>query len=79
MDHAPKSSPRHTRRTFHDVEGVLDQVYEELTETVFSMGDSGVAYVDDRAEFQEISRRFKQVQIAELPFTLVLNDPLARS
>lgn len=36
MDHAPRFSPWHTRRTFHDVEGVLDEVYEELTEKVLA-------------------------------------------
>ncbi|KAG1734803.1 zf-ZPR1-domain-containing protein [Suillus lakei] len=64
---------------FTTLEGILDQVYEELTEKVFNTGDSGVADVDDRAEFQEFLRKLKQVKNAEIPFTLILDDPLANS
>ncbi|KAG1779475.1 ZPR1 zinc-finger domain-containing protein [Suillus placidus] len=48
---------------FTTLEGILDQVYEELTEKVFNTGDSGVA---DNAE-------------TRIPFTLILDDPLANS
>jgi len=61
------------------LEGILDQVYEELTEKVFNTGDSGVADVDDRVAFQEFLRKLKQVKNAEIPFTLILDDPLANS
>ncbi|KAG1790621.1 zf-ZPR1-domain-containing protein [Suillus plorans] len=64
---------------FTTLEGILDQVYEELTEKVFNTGDSGVADVDDRAAFQEFLRKLKQVKNAEIPFTLILDDPLANS
>lgn len=64
---------------FTTLEGILNQVYEELTEKVFNAGDSGVANVDDRAEFQEFLRKLKQVKNAEIPFTLILDDPLANS
>ncbi|KAG1876640.1 zf-ZPR1-domain-containing protein [Suillus subalutaceus] len=64
---------------FTTLEGILDQVYEELTEKVFNAGDSGVVDVDDRAEFQEFLRKLKQVKNAEIPFTLILDDPLANS
>ncbi|KAG1746779.1 zf-ZPR1-domain-containing protein [Suillus paluster] len=64
---------------FTTLEGILDQVYEELTEKVFNTGDSGVVDVDDRAEFQEFLRKLKQVKNAEIPFTLILDDPLANS
>ncbi|KAG2132709.1 zf-ZPR1-domain-containing protein [Suillus bovinus] len=64
---------------FTTLEGILNQVYEELTEKVFNTGDSGVAEVDDRAVFQEFLRKLKQVKNAEIPFTLILDDPLANS
>ncbi|KAG2367925.1 ZPR1 zinc-finger domain-containing protein [Suillus spraguei] len=64
---------------FTTLEGILDQVYEELTEKVFNAGDSGVTDIDDRAEFQEFLRKLKQVKNAEIPFTLILDDPLANS
>ncbi|KAG1792694.1 zf-ZPR1-domain-containing protein [Suillus plorans] len=64
---------------FTTLEGILDQVYEELTEKVFNTGDSGVIDVDDRAEFQEFLRKLEQVKNAEIPFTLILDDPLANS
>ncbi|KAG2141297.1 zf-ZPR1-domain-containing protein [Suillus clintonianus] len=64
---------------FTTLEGILDQVYEELSEKVFNAGDSGVVDVDDRAEFQEFLRKLKQVKNAEIPFTLILDDPLANS
>ncbi|KAG2068937.1 zf-ZPR1-domain-containing protein [Suillus decipiens] len=64
---------------FTTLEGILDQVYEELTEKVFNAGDSGVVDIDDRAEFQEFLRKLKQVKNAEIPFTLILDDPLANS
>ncbi|KAG2358486.1 hypothetical protein BDR07DRAFT_1417540 [Suillus spraguei] len=40
---------------------------------------SGVANVDDRAEFQKFLRKLKEVKNAEIPFTLILDDPLANS
>ncbi|KAG1859523.1 hypothetical protein DFJ58DRAFT_726245 [Suillus subalutaceus] len=46
---------------------------------VFNTGDSGVADVDDKAGFQEFLRKLKQVKNAEIPFTLILDDPLANS
>ncbi|KAG1868526.1 zf-ZPR1-domain-containing protein [Suillus subluteus] len=64
---------------FTTLEGILDQVYEELTEKVFNTGDSEVAHVDDKAGFQEFLRKLKQVKNAEIPFTLILDDPLANS
>ncbi|KAG0694429.1 zf-ZPR1-domain-containing protein [Suillus ampliporus] len=64
---------------FTTLEGILNQVYEELTEKVFNTGDAGVIDVDDRAEFQEFLRKLKQVKNAEIPFTLILDDPLANS
>ncbi|KAG2032274.1 zf-ZPR1-domain-containing protein [Suillus americanus] len=64
---------------FTTLEGILDQVYEELTEKIFNAGDSGVIDIDDRAEFQEFLRKLKQVKNAEIPFTLILDDPLANS
>ena len=78
---------------FTTLEGILDQVYEELSEKVFA-GDS--ADKGDRSNFEKflsdlkaVSRRpypspplvlnlFK-VKNAERPFTMILDDPLANS
>ncbi|KAG2110319.1 zf-ZPR1-domain-containing protein [Suillus discolor] len=64
---------------FTTLEGILDQVYDELTEKVFNTGDSGVIDIDDRAEFREFLRKLEQVKNADIPFTLILDDPLANS
>jgi len=58
---------------FTTLEGILDQVYEELSEKVFNTGDSGVIDTDDRAEFQEFLRKLKQVCLLFfLRMTLIL-------
>ncbi|CAL1714821.1 unnamed protein product [Somion occarium] len=58
---------------FTTLEGILDQVYEELSEKVFSD-----AKVGDSA-FENFLQRLKQVKTAEQPFTVILDDPLANS
>jgi len=58
---------------FTTLEGILDQVYEELSEKVFNTGDSGVIDTDDRAEFQEFLRKLKQACLLFfLRMTLIL-------
>ncbi|KAF9784951.1 zf-ZPR1-domain-containing protein [Thelephora terrestris] len=61
---------------FTTLEGILDQVFEELSEKVFA-GDS--ADSDDRSKFGKFLSDLKAVKNAERPFTLILDDPLANS
>jgi len=61
---------------FTTLEGILDQIFEELSEKVFA-GDS--AYSDDRSKFGKFLSNLKAVKNAERPFTLILDDPLANS
>ncbi|KAI0675476.1 zf-ZPR1-domain-containing protein [Trametes maxima] len=60
---------------FTTLEGILDQVYEELSEKLFASGDSR----GDSAAFETFLKKLKAVKNAEHPFTLVLDDPLANS
>lgn len=78
---------------FTTLEGILDQIYEELSEKVFSTGDSSLA--EDKTSFTEFLAKLKEVEIfdadslfissslqiksAEKPFTVILDDPLANS
>ncbi|KAF8513410.1 zf-ZPR1-domain-containing protein [Hysterangium stoloniferum] len=59
---------------FTTVEGILEQVYEELSEKVFS--DS---VLDKDNTFLDFLTKLKKVKAAEMPFTLILDDPLANS
>ena len=58
---------------FTTLEGILDQVYEELSEKVFTDARRG----DDK--FEDFLKRLKDVKSAERPFTVILDDPLANS
>ncbi|KAJ3559282.1 hypothetical protein NM688_g438 [Phlebia brevispora] len=58
---------------FTTLEGILDQVYEELSEKLFSDAR------DDEGAFERFLTNLKQVKNAERPFTLILDDPLANS
>jgi len=58
---------------FTTLEGILDQVYEELSEKVFSDTRRG----DDK--FEEFLAKLKAVKSADRPFTVILDDPLANS
>ncbi|CCM00744.1 uncharacterized protein FIBRA_02784 [Fibroporia radiculosa] len=60
---------------FTTLEGILDQVYEELSEKVFAASDSN----SDDGAFEKFLKRLKQVKSAEQPFTVILDDPLANS
>ncbi|EIM86612.1 zf-ZPR1-domain-containing protein [Stereum hirsutum FP-91666 SS1] len=75
---------------FTTLEGILDQVYEELSTKVFETGefsnlsvpDGGDSSVRDAAghtTFEGFLRALKEVKSAERPFTLILDDPLANS
>ncbi|BGP17532.1 hypothetical protein JCM10213_004074 [Rhodosporidiobolus nylandii] len=62
---------------FTTLEGLLGQVYEELDEKVFARGDSAIEGVTD--EMQTFLGNLKKVMSASIPFTIILDDPLANS
>ncbi|KAH9072232.1 ZPR1 zinc-finger domain-containing protein [Lactarius deliciosus] len=70
---------------FTTLEGILEQVFEELSEKVFAAGDSvGSADPDGpdlqgRNKFEVFLESLKAVKSAERPFTIILDDPLANS
>ncbi|KAF8193711.1 ZPR1 zinc-finger domain-containing protein [Pholiota molesta] len=61
---------------FTTVEGILDQIYDELAEKAF-VGDS--SEVEERAKYESFLGGLKAVKNAEIPFTIILDDPLANS
>ena len=79
---------------FTTLEGILEQVYEELTDKVFT-GDSTDTQKEDKGKFVDFLKKLKevndlvtgnlqfahlaQVKNAERPFTLIIDDPLANS
>ncbi|KAF5352256.1 hypothetical protein D9757_012513 [Collybiopsis confluens] len=66
---------------FTTLEGILEQVYEELSDKIFS-GDSAGNTPEaeqERQRFEKFLGDLKQIKAAERPFTLILDDPLANS
>jgi len=70
---------------FTTLEGILDQVYDELSQKVFAAGDSVGSANPDSPEvqyhnkFEMFLESLKVIKNAERPFTLILDDPLANS
>ncbi|KAI6112813.1 ZPR1 zinc-finger domain-containing protein [Pisolithus sp. B1] len=71
---------------FTTIEGILEQVYEELSEKVYTAGDSSTMVDEDRQKFHDFLKQtrgydilFAQITNAEKAFTLVLDDPFANS
>ncbi|KAJ3094942.1 hypothetical protein HDU97_007424 [Phlyctochytrium planicorne] len=63
---------------FTTVEGLLTQVHDELSEKApFASGDS--ASDDRRAVFQKFLGRLQQAIKLEVPYTLIVDDPLSNS
>ncbi|KAJ7581266.1 ZPR1 zinc-finger domain-containing protein [Mycena floridula] len=62
---------------FTTVEGILEQVFEELSEKVFT-GDSS-STSEDKTTFSDFLENLKEIKNAERPFTLILDDPLSNS
>ncbi|BGP01085.1 Zinc finger protein ZPR1 [Rhodotorula toruloides] len=62
---------------FTTLEGLLQQVYEELDEKVFARGDSSESGVTD--EMQKFLGNLKKAMAVEMPFTVILDDPLSNS
>ncbi|KAJ3849545.1 ZPR1 zinc-finger domain-containing protein [Lentinula lateritia] len=66
---------------FTTLEGILEQVYEELSDKIFS-GDSASntpEATQERVRFEKFLGDLKEIKSAARPFTLVLDDPLANS
>ncbi|PFH50494.1 hypothetical protein AMATHDRAFT_144931 [Amanita thiersii Skay4041] len=71
---------------FTTLEGILNQVYEELSEKMLSVaatsvsGDGGDSRTsEERVKFEKFLSDLKAVKSASRPFTLILDDPLANS
>ncbi|KAG8869551.1 nucleolar zinc-finger protein [Serendipita sp. 405] len=62
---------------FTTIEGILDQVYDELSGKLFSSGDA--ATKEENATFEDFLSRLKDVKAGNRPFTLILDDPLSNS
>lgn len=62
---------------FTTLEGILNQVYEELDDKVFARGDA--AQGEDGRTLEAFLASLKQVINAERTYTVVLDDPLANS
>ena len=62
---------------FTTLEGLLQQVFDELSEKVMAGGDS--SRVGDRTAFEDFLGKLKGVMTAAHPFTLILDDPLSNS
>ncbi|CAO1620448.1 unnamed protein product [Parajaminaea phylloscopi] len=63
---------------FTTLEGLLQQVYDELSERVLMRGDSSA--VSDKQAFESFLGKLKAALSAEAcPFTVVLDDPLSSS
>ncbi|KAJ3914578.1 ZPR1 zinc-finger domain-containing protein [Lentinula edodes] len=66
---------------FTTLEGILEQVYEELSDKIFS-GDSASntpEAMQERVRFEKFLGDLKEIKSAARPFTLILDDPLANS
>lgn len=63
---------------FTTLEGLLQQVYDELSERVLMRGDSSAS--QDKVNFERFLGKLKAALSAEAcPFTVVLDDPLSSS
>ncbi|ETS60574.1 hypothetical protein PaG_05425 [Moesziomyces aphidis] len=60
---------------FTTLEGLLQQVYDELSERVLMRGDSS----QNAENFEGFLARLKKVIACDEPYTVVLDDPLANS
>lgn len=64
---------------FTTLEGILEQVYEELSEKVVRGGDSDASEEEERNKFVKFLGKLKDVKSGAHPFTVILDDPLANS
>ncbi|KAJ9096577.1 hypothetical protein QFC19_007109 [Naganishia cerealis] len=63
---------------FTTLEGLLNQVYDELSTKVFQTGGDSMD-VGERSKFEKFLGDMKAVMSASRPFTLILDDPVANS
>lgn len=72
---------------FTTLEGLLNEIYNELSTKVFRTGDSatsgiGQAGIDvnsDERTFESFLQGLKKCMAAEMPFTIILDDPVSNS
>lgn len=66
---------------FTTMEGLLQQVYEELSTKVYNTGggDSALTDSEDKNNFAKFLGSLKEIMAASRPFTLILDDPVANS
>ncbi|KAN0088585.1 ZPR1 zinc-finger domain containing protein [Tylopilus felleus] len=64
---------------FTTLEGILDQVYEELSQKMFMTGDSSAIGGEDRIKFQTFLEDLNAIKQAEREFTIIIDDPMANS
>jgi zinc finger protein len=64
---------------FTTIEGILDQIYDELSDKLVMFGDSAPTNADHNA-LQTFLTNLKDIKSGnKFPFTLILDDPLANS
>lgn len=64
---------------FTTLEGLLQQVYDELSEKVMNAGDSGAARGVDADRLEGFLGKLKGAIAVETPYTVVLDDAMANS
>ncbi|GAA99201.1 uncharacterized protein L969DRAFT_86413 [Mixia osmundae IAM 14324] len=64
---------------FTTLEGLLNQVYEELDAKVFARGDSALQGAQDMTAMEQFLIGLKSAMTASKPFTVILDDPLSNS
>ena len=60
---------------FTTLEGILDQIYEEISGKLFESGDSD----DGNSGLHKFLAKLKEAKTVSRPFTLILDDPVANS
>jgi len=64
---------------FTTLEGLLNQIYEELDEKVFAKGDSAKKGGSEASGMEAFLINLKKVMDVSMPFSVVLDDPLSNS
>lgn len=60
---------------FTTLEGIIDQIYDEISGKLFESGDS----VDGNSGLHRFLTKLKQIKTVSKPFTVILDDPVANS
>lgn len=60
---------------FTTLEGILDQIYDEISGKVFESEDS----TDSNSGMHKFLAKLKQAKAVSKPFTVILDDPVANS